>query len=100
MGLQENQYDVAFQSRLETRARDPWLKPYSDVVTADYPTQGIKNVLAFSPSFISDCLETTIEVGEEFKEIFYENGGEKWQLVESLNESLTWVEAIEELNKN
>lgn len=100
MGLQENQYDVAFQSRLETRARDPWLKPYSDLVTADYPKQGIKNVLAFSPSFISDCLETTIEVGEEFKEIFHENGGEKWQLVESLNESPIWVEAIEELIKN
>lgn len=100
MGLQENQYDVAFQSRLETRARDPWLKPYSDIVTADYPKQGIKNVLAFSPSFISDCLETTIEVGEEFAAIFHENGGEKWQLVESLNESQTWVEAIEELIKN
>ena len=100
MGLQENQYDVAFQSRLETRARDPWLKPYSDIVTADYPKQGIKNVLAFSPSFISDCLETTIEVGEEFAAIFHENGGEKWQLVESLNESPIWVEAIEELIKN
>ncbi len=97
MNLKESDYEVAFQSRLETRARDPWLKPYSDVVTADFPKNGIKNVLAFSPSFIADCLETTIEVGDEFKEIFEENGGQNWQLVESLNESNLWIEALEEL---
>ena len=97
MGLNESQFDVAFQSRLETRTRDPWLKPYTDLVVADYPKNGIKNVLAFSPSFISDCLETTIEVGEEFKEIFHKSGGENWQLVESLNENPTWIEALQEL---
>ena len=98
MNLKESDYEVAFQSRLETRARDPWLKPYSDVVTEDFPKNGIKNVLAFSPSFIADCLETTIEVGDEFKEIFYENGGQNWQLVESLNDSPLWIEALEELS--
>ncbi len=98
MNINESDYEVAFQSRLETRARDPWLKPYSDVVTAEFPKKGIKNVLAFSPSFIADCLETTIEVGDEFKEIFIENGGNNWQLVESLNDSNLWIEALEELS--
>jgi len=98
MNLKESDYTVAFQSRLETRARDPWLKPYSDVVAEEYPKNGIKNVLAFSPSFVADCLETTIEVGDEFKEIFEENGGENWQLVESLNDSPLWIEALEELS--
>ena len=97
MNLKEEDYIVAFQSRLETRARDPWLKPYTDLEIADLPQQGIKKVVCFSPSFIADCLETTIEVGEEFKEIFIENGGEKWQLVESLNEQPMWIEALEEL---
>jgi ferrochelatase len=97
MGLKEDDYEVAFQSRLETRARDPWLKPYSDLVTENLAKSGVKNVLCFSPSFIADCLETTIEVGEEFKEIFHENGGEKWQLVESLNDNPKWVEALKEL---
>lgn len=100
MGLKEDQYDVVFQSRLETRARDPWLKPYADLVIADYPKQGVKNVLAFSPSFVADCLETTIEVGEEFMEIFHENGGENWQLVESLNEHPKWIETLEALAKS
>ncbi|MCO6498904.1 MAG: ferrochelatase [Vicingus serpentipes] len=100
MKLTENDYLIVFQSRLETRARDPWLKPYADLVIADLPQQGIKNVLCFSPSFIADCLETTIEVGEEFKEIFMENGGERWQLVESLNDHPLWIETLEELTTN
>lgn len=97
MGLKDSDYEVAFQSRLETRARDPWLKPYSDVVTADLAKSGVENVLCFSASFIADCLETTIEVGKEFKEIFHENGGKKWQLVESLNDNPKWVDALKEI---
>jgi len=97
MGLKEDEYRISFQSRLETRARDPWLKPYSDIVTADLAKSGVKNVLCFSASFIADCLETTIEVGEEFKEIFHKNGGEKWQLVESLNDNPTWIAALKEI---
>ena len=100
MNLQENDYEVTFQSRLETRAKDPWLKPYTDIVIADLPGQGFKNVLCFSPSFIADCLETTIEVGEEFRDIFKENGGEKWQLVESLNDHPMWIEALEDMVKS
>ena len=97
MNLHENEYQVTFQSRLETRTRDPWLKPYTDIVVADYPKNGIKKVLIFSPSFVADCLETTLEVGEEFKHVFLQNGGEKWQLVESLNEHPLWINALEEL---
>ena len=98
MNLKDDEYDVAFQSRLETRARDPWLKPYADILAEEYPKKGTKNVLAFSPSFVADCLETTIEVGDEFKEIFEENGGKHWQLVESLNDSPLWIEALEQLS--
>lgn len=100
MGLSNDDYVVTFQSRLETRAKDPWLKPYTDLVIADLAKDGVKSILAFSPSFIADCLETTIEVGVEFKEIFEENGGEKWQLVESLNDHPKWIEALEELSTN
>jgi len=100
MNLKDSDYKVAFQSRLETRARDPWLKPYSDVEAEEFPKNGLKNILAFSPSFVSDCLETTIEVGDEFKEIFEENGGEHWQLVESLNDHPKWIETLEDLVKN
>jgi len=94
MGLSPEQYTVSFQSRLQSRLRDPWLQPYSDEVLKEYPAKGIKKVLAFSPAFVADCLETTIEVGEEFKEMFEEAGGEHWQLVPSLNSEPMWVEAV------
>ena len=94
LGLREDQYTVSFQSRL---GRDPWLQPYTDFILKDLPAKGIKKVLAFSPAFVADCLETTIEVGEEFREMFVEAGGEKWQLVESLNSNDTWVEAVKDM---
>jgi ferrochelatase len=46
----------------------------------------MKKILVFSPAFTADCLETIIEIGDEYQHIFKENGGEKVQLVESLNE--------------
>ena len=54
----------------------------------------IKKILIFSPAFTADCLETVIEVGDEFKELFIEEGGEEWQLVESLNSEDLWVEGL------
>lgn len=89
--ISEEKYTVSFQSRL---GKNPWIKPYTDIIIRDFPKSGIKKVLAFSPSFIADCLETTIEVGEEFKDIFMEAGGERWQLVESLNDSASWVQCL------
>jgi ferrochelatase len=97
LGLRDDQYTVTFQSRLQSRLRDPWLQPYTDEVIKDFPAKGIKKVLAFSPAFVADCLETTIEVGMEFRELFEENGGEHWQLVPSLNSEPYWVTAVAEM---
>ncbi|WP_375418519.1 ferrochelatase [uncultured Hymenobacter sp.] len=94
LGLSPDQYTVSFQSRLQSRLRDPWLQPYTDEALKEFPARGIKNVLAFSPAFVADCLETTIEVGEEFKELFEQAGGGHWQLVPSLNSEPQWVEAV------
>ena len=96
LGLKEGTYTTSFQSRL---GRDPWIKPYSDYKIKELVESGIKSILAFSPAFVSDCLETTIEIGEEYRELFEEYGGEKWQLVESLNDSENWIELLEELVK-
>ncbi|TAG51655.1 MAG: ferrochelatase, partial [Cytophagales bacterium] len=91
LGLNETQHSTCFQSRL---GRDPWIKPYTDDVIKSLAVSGKKRILALVPSFISDCLETTIEVGEEYKEIFMEAGGEHWQMVQSLNDDPQWVECL------
>ncbi len=94
LNIPEGKYTTCFQSRLGT---DPWIKPYTEDLVKELPKRGIKNVLAFSPAFVADCLETTVEVGEEYKELFEENGGEHWHLVPSLNDSPRWVEALAEM---
>lgn len=94
LNLDKEQYSSCFQSRL---GRDPWIKPYTDDVIKDLAKKGKKRILALVPSFVSDCLETTIEVGEEYKEIFLKSGGEHWQMVESLNDNLLWIECLKSL---
>ena len=63
------------------------------------PKNGNKNVLVFSPAFTADCLETIIEIGDEYKELFLEAGGEKLDYVESLNYSDLWADAIIDIIK-
>ncbi|AFL84020.1 ferrochelatase [Belliella baltica DSM 15883] len=94
LGLPEEKVLTCFQSRL---GKDPWIKPYTEDIIKELAEKGIKKVLVFSPAFVADCLETTVEVGEEYKEEFEELGGEKWDLVPSLNSSDTWVECVKDL---
>lgn len=94
LNIKEENYTVCFQSRL---GRDPWVKPYTDDVLKELAEKGIKKVLAFSPAFVSDCLETTVEVGETYHEDFIHAGGEQWDLVPSLNAEEKWVECLQKI---
>lgn len=93
LSIPEEKYTLSFQSRLD----DKWLKPFSDKVVEDLAKKGVKNILVFSPAFTADCLETIYEIGTEYQEIFHKHGGEKIQLVESLNSGDDWVEAIQKI---
>jgi ferrochelatase len=93
LGIGDN-YTVCFQSRL---GKEPWLKPYITDVVEKLLEKGYKRVLVFSPSFVSDCLETTIELGEVYKGLFEKKGGELWTLVDSLNDNDLWVECLAEM---
>lgn len=95
LGIPEENYTVSFQSRLDKN----WIEPFSDKVVEEKAKEGAKKLLIFSPAFVADCLETTIEIGEEYQEIFEEHGGEKVQLVESLNDHPLWIDALEDLVK-
>ena len=90
LNLNSDQYIVTFQSRLTNK----WLSPFTDDVLKALPQGNKKNVLVFSPAFTADCLETIIEIGDEYKELFYESGGTNLDYVPSLNFSDKWVDAI------
>ncbi len=93
LNLPEEKYTVCFQSRLNK----DWLEPFADKTVIEQAKKGAKKLLVFSPAFVADCLETIIEIGNEYQQLFVEHGGEKVQLVESLNDSDAWVEALKKL---
>ena len=93
LNIPKEKYTVCFQSRLDKK----WLEPFSDKVIAELGQKGVKKLLVFSPAFVADCLETTVEIGHDYLQIFKNNGGESLQLVESLNDSPLWVEAVKNM---
>ncbi|HEU4719446.1 MAG TPA: ferrochelatase [Bacteroidia bacterium] len=94
LSLSPEKYTISFQSRL---GRTPWIRPYSDEIIAELAQKGKKKILAFSPAFVADCLETIYEIGVEYDELFRRNGGEKVQLVPSLNADDSWVAALQKI---
>jgi len=90
-GLSAANYTTAFQSRLGSG----WLEPFADEVVQSLAQRGVKRLLVVSSSFVADCLETTIEIGHEYRELFCKNGGETLTLVPSLNSTPEWVSAVD-----
>ncbi len=97
LGLSSDRYTTCFQSRL---GNDPWAQPYTSVTIEEWAKRGAKRLLVFSPAFVADCLETIIEIGDEYQEEFEKMGGEKVDLVPSLNDNPKWVVAIKDLVVN
>jgi ferrochelatase len=93
MNIPKDRYTVCFQSRLDKK----WLSPFSDEVVIEWAKKGAKKLLVFSPAFVADCLETTVEIGIEYQKLFEEHGGEKVQLVESLNDHPLWIQTLKQI---
>ncbi len=94
LGIEKEQYTVCFQSRL---GKAEWAKPYSSEVLKELAAKGVKKVLAFSPAFVADCLETIHEIGVEYHHDFQAVGGESVHLVESLNGHPKFIDALADL---
>ena len=92
--LSETQYSICFQSR---QGKIPWTQPYVDDVITDLAKQGHKNIMVFSPAFVADCLETTIEIGHTYRQLFKDLGGNDLHLVPGLNNSDVWLTAVTHL---
>jgi ferrochelatase len=88
------QVDVAFQSRFG-RAR--WLEPATDVTLASYPSKGVTRIAIAAPGFSVDCLETLEEIGIRGRETFQAAGGEKFALLNCLNDSAEGMDMLEHL---
>ena len=91
LGLPKDKYTICYQSRL---GKDPWMQPYTTDALKTRALAGDKSMLVFSAAFVADCLETTIEISEEYQEEWVKMGGKKLYLVESLNDNPKWINAV------
>lgn len=91
LGLDKDQYQVAFQSRF---GKQEWLKPYLANMLEVLGKAKTKRIDVICPGFSSDCLETLEEIAMEGKGIFQTNGGGDYNYIPALNESETWIHAM------
>lgn len=84
LGWEEGRLMTTFQSRF---GPEEWLQPYTDVTVEELAKAGTKSIAILNPGFVSDCLETLEEMGEEAQEIFHEHGGENFSHIPCLNDS-------------
>ena len=94
MGLPEDKWSVAFQSRL---GRAKWIEPYTEARLETLAQQGVKKLLVMCPAFVADCIETLEEIGDRGLEQFREAGGEELVLVPCLNDDPQWAKALNAL---
>ncbi|MCC8410320.1 ferrochelatase [Mucilaginibacter sp. UR6-1] len=97
LNIAQEDYTVCFQSRL---GNDPWVQPYTSEIIHKLAKEGKKRLLVFCPAFVADCLETVYEVTEEYGAEFKALGGQEVQLVESLNDSPVFIDALERMVRN
>ncbi|MBW0006129.1 MAG: ferrochelatase [Sphingomonas sp.] len=86
--------DVAFQSRF---GRAKWLEPATDAMLAAYPEQDVKRVAIAAPGFSADCIETLEELGIRGRKTFKQAGGDKFALLDCLNDSPEGIAMLEQL---
>lgn len=93
MGWGEDDWTLGFQSRF---GPEEWLQPYTEDLLRELPGRGVERPLVFAPGFVTDCLETLDELGNEGREHFVEGGGDadQYHLAPCLNSSPTFIDAL------
>jgi len=92
LGMDERRLQMTFQSRFGPAE---WLQPYTDKTVEQLARDGVKKLAIVTPGFAADCLETIEEIGVENRDIFLENGGEKFARIDCLNDSVGGMDVIE-----
>jgi ferrochelatase len=86
--------DVAFQSKF---GRAKWLEPATDATLAAYPRDGVKRVAVAAPGFSADGIETLEELGIRGRKTFTDSGGERFALLDCLNDSPESIAMLDRL---
>jgi protoporphyrin/coproporphyrin ferrochelatase len=96
MGWHAENWMLCFQSRFGPEA---WLEPYTEDTLTKLHAQGVARPLVFSPGFVTDCLETLDELGNEGRDQFETGGGhgEHYHLAACMNACPAWLDALADI---
>jgi ferrochelatase len=94
LGWSSDRLVVTFQSRF---GPEEWLQPYTDKTVEKLAQEGVKRIAVLNPGFVSDCLETLVEIAEEAADSFLHNGGEKFAHIPCLNDSPEGMKVLEKI---
>lgn len=84
LGWDGGRLRLTFQSRF---GRAEWLQPYTDKTVEALAKDGVKRIAIVTPGFVADCVETLEEIAVLNRDVFIENGGEKFAAIPCLNDS-------------
>ena len=98
MGWHEDDWTLGFQSRF---GPEEWLEPYTEDALESLSARGIKRPLVFAPGFVTDCLETLDELGNEGREQFAHGGGDAraYHLAPCLNDDAGFLDMLADLTR-
>lgn len=96
MGWREAFAPLAFQSRF---GREKWLGPSTDETIARLAGEGVKRLAVIAPGFVSDCIETLEELAIAGRERFLAAGGEAFEAIPCLNDSVEAIDLLETLTR-
>lgn len=85
LGLASEQWAVGYQSRFDSRM---WLEPFTSDLVDKAAREGVADLCVATPGFVTNCLETTIEVGQTLKERYLSAAPD--------HARYTWVPALDD----
>jgi protoporphyrin/coproporphyrin ferrochelatase len=90
-GIDAAQCAISFQSRF---GNDQWLGPATMDVIRNFGRDKVGTLLVITPGFVTDCLETLDEIGNQGRRIFHEEGGGDLVLVPCLNDHPLFLDSL------
>lgn len=90
LGIDPRKNRIVYSSAIGKK----WLEPDLNKTMERFPSDGVKKVIAITPGFPSDNLETLYDIGIIARESFMKNGGEEFTFVPCLNAEDYWVKGI------
>jgi ferrochelatase len=90
-------HDLSFQSRVGPQK---WISPFTTDTVRRLGETGVRNILVIPVAFVSDHIETLYELNVEVRDCAMKNGIIQFEIIEGLNTSSTFIEALAQLARS